>query len=126
MAKNGTPTTKKALAIAALMSSKSVVDAAKAAGVGHRTLHTWLLEPEFRQALTNAEGVAIDAATRRLVSLAEASVAVIASIMADRNVSPGVRLRAASEVLNHLLKLRELRDIEARLLALEGAHHESD
>jgi len=37
-------------------------------------------------------------------------------------VDDAVRLRTAATVLTHLLKLRELRDVEERLAALEQAY----
>jgi hypothetical protein len=106
-------------AIRSLLTKHSIPDAARDAKVTPTTIYRWLDEPTFRMALTVAEGQAIDAATRRLVSLSEAAVAVIASVMADRTVHPSTRLRAAVAVLDSLLKLRELRNIEMRLAALE-------
>jgi hypothetical protein len=40
-------------------------------------------------------------------------------VMADHSNHPSVRLRAAQSVLDYLLKLRELRNVENRLLRLE-------
>jgi hypothetical protein len=45
---------------------------------------------------------------------------VIARILADSTAAPTVRLRAAALALDGLLKLRELRDVESRLTALEN------
>ena len=109
-------------AIAALLSSRNVPEAAKAAGVGERTLWRWMTEPEFAMALTHAEGVAIDTATRRLVSLQDSAIDVLQTVLNDAQATPYMRLRAAGMVLDALLKLRELRNFEARLAALEAAY----
>lgn len=108
-------------AIAALLSSRTIGDAAKAADVGERTLHTWLANPAFRTALVSAEGDAIDTATRRLIGLQDRAINAIHYVLADPNTAPALRLRAAQTVLDYLLKLRELRNIESRLAALEAA-----
>lgn len=120
MAENGVLSAKQARAITALLQAKRVEDAAKAAGVGERTLSRWLTDPTFRAALTHAEDAAIDTAVRKLLLLQDAGLGVIASILADRAAAPTVRLRAAALALDGLLRLRELRDVESRLAALEN------
>ncbi len=109
-------------AIAALLSSRDVQEAAKAAGIGERTLWRWMGEPEFAQALTHAEAGAIDTATRRLVQMQNGAIDTLQAVLDDPKVAPSIRLRAATAVLDYLLKLRELRNIEARLMALEAAY----
>lgn len=112
--------TKQKKAIAAILTTSTQEEAAEAAGVGHRTLARWLAEDAaFRQELKRAEGDAIDAAVRRLVGLQDAVVNVFDDVLADPSVSPTVRLRAASAVIDYLLRLRELRNLEERLTALE-------
>jgi phage terminase small subunit len=96
--------------IAALLSTSNVVEAAKVSKVGERTLYRWLTLPEFRSAVTEAEGEAIDAAARRLIGLQDSAKA-----------SAAIKLRAAQTILDYLLKLRELRSIENRLTELEKA-----
>jgi transposase len=57
-------------AIAALLTSKSMSEAATSAGVGERTLYRWLAEDEaFRAGLARAESELLDTATRRLLAL---------------------------------------------------------
>ena len=123
MAINGNPglTSRQRRAIAALLSSRDVKAAALAAHVGERTLYRWMGEPGFRAALSLAEGGAIDGATRRLLTLTDPAITTIALVMADHGNPAGVRLRAAQAVLDYLLRLRELRNIETRLEALERA-----
>jgi hypothetical protein len=105
--------------IAALLEQRDVRAAARAAKVGETTLHRWLAEPAFRAALYVAEGALIDAAVRRLLQHQDVALTVILSIMADQRYPAGVRLRAATAVVDYMLKLRELRNVEERLSALE-------
>jgi hypothetical protein len=106
-------------AIAALLSSKSIAEAAASACIGERTLHRWLDDPLFRDELLRAEGELIDAATRRLVHIQAKAITTMEIILDDINCSATAKLRAAQTVLDYLLRLRELRNIEQRLLALE-------
>lgn len=127
MATNGTDdkkiTAQQQRAITALLSTRNVATAAKQAKVGLRTLHRWIGEDAaFKAALAAAEGELIGPATRRLLAYQEAAISVIATIMADRGNSAGVRLRAATAVVDYMLKLRELRNVEERLTALEEVH----
>lgn len=107
-------------ALAALLTSRDVKAAAEASGVGARTLYRWLDLPAFRAALAAAEGDAIDQATRNLITLTQPAIGVITQTMRETNPA-AVRLRAAQSVLDYLLKLRELRNVEERLEALEKA-----
>jgi len=116
----GALTPKQQRAVRALLEHKSVGEAASSIGVGERTLFRWLTEPAFKLALSAAESDLLDAATRRLLTLQADAIGTFESLLAeDSAASDAVRLRAASAVLDYLLKLRELRDIEQRLTALE-------
>jgi hypothetical protein len=123
MTENGTQSTeltqRQRRTIAALLSAKNVRDAANQVKVPERTLYSWLRDPVFKAALYEAEGQLIDQATRRLLKYQEAAINVVLSIMADSHYSASVRLRAAQTILDTLFKLRELRNVEERLAALE-------
>ncbi len=108
-------------AIEALLNTKSVREAAEAAELGERTIFRYLGDPFFRQQLSSAEGDLIDQATRRLLALQGAALDTFEGVLASEEASASVKLRAAQSVLDSLLKLRELRNIEARLVALESA-----
>jgi hypothetical protein len=123
MADNGIDlTTRQQRTIAALLAARNVREAAKQVKVSERTVYTWLAEPVFRAALYEAEGHLIDAATRRLLQHQDVALTVILTIMADEEIAPSTRLRAAIAIIDFMLKLRELRSIEQRLTALEAAH----
>jgi predicted transcriptional regulator len=120
MAKNGNLTKNQARAVAALMTTRTIEQAAQRVGIGRRTLDRWLKEDtHFQAALVAAEGQAIDAASRRLVHLADQAISVILHTMAEKATTPGVRLRAAETVLAYTLKMRELASLERRVVAIE-------
>ena len=122
MAENGRKlSTKQKRAIAALLSQKSVRAAALSAAVGERTLYRWLSDAEFRAALAAAEGDAIDQATRRLIAMTGKAADELQAILTDLDSTPSVRLRAIELIFANALRLRELRNVEERLAALEKA-----
>lgn len=125
MAENGvvlTPAQQRS--IVALLSARSVREAATVANVPERTLTRWLREDTFVTALRAAEEALLDAATRRLLAMQSDALDTLERLLQDADVTAGVQLRAALGIMSHVLHLREVRDIEARLSALEAAQHE--
>jgi hypothetical protein len=107
-------------AIAALIACRNVEDAAEQTGLNRRTIARWLAEDaSFQTALSQAEGLAIDAATRQLVSLADEAIGTLRGLIKSEEATDSIRLRAAQSVLDYLLRLREARDTEQRLARLE-------
>ena len=122
MSENVSLTAKQHRAIAALISSPTVGEAAKAAGVSERTLARWLSDPDFRMALGVAESDMIDGAVRCMIGDLAANHDTMRAIRDDPTNGPAVRLRAAVALSDDLLRWRELRNVEARLVALEAAY----
>ena len=113
---------KQARAVSALLTENSIIEAAAAAGVDTRTITRWLKLPAFQAALGAAESELIDGATRRLLRLQDQALATVERLLSDdpdSKVADSVRLRAALAALEHLIKLRSLRDVERRLQQLE-------
>ena len=122
MAENGSLSTKQFAAIAALLANPTVGAAAIAAGCGDRTLRRWLADPGFRRELVASELDLIDSAVRLMVSDLETNAKTMRAIRDDLANGPAVRLRAAVAIADDLLRWRELRNVEARLAALEVAY----
>jgi hypothetical protein len=112
---------KKEDAIAALLSQRTIEDAAKAAKIGPNTLLRWLQMPEFRAAYLKARREAVQQAIARLQQNTGAASITVLKLMTDPNVPAAIRLRAAVCVLEHAIKGIEQEEIEARLAALEQA-----
>ena len=121
MAQNVPLPKNQSVAIAALLSSRSLEDAAATARVSSRTLRRWLRKDDFRASLAMAEGEAIAAATRALVRLSALAVDSLEAVLQDGEASAAARVRAASTILDCLLKLRSLNTVEERLARLEEA-----
>ncbi len=122
MPHNPTPreiTGKRRRAVEALLSTGEVSAAAREAGIHRDTLHRWLKEPVFLQAVREAEAAALDELSRLLVRLGRTAAATLAKAMSDPAVPWATRVRAADASLSRLLQLRELAVLDARVTELE-------
>ena len=106
-------------AIAALLTQRNVEEAARAAGIGTRTLLRWLKLPEFQAAYRQARREAFGQAIARLQQGASAAATTLLKTMIDPATPASVRVRAAECVMNQGTKAIEIEDIEARLAAIE-------
>jgi hypothetical protein len=113
-------------AIASLLVHRSIEDAARAAGVGYKTLLRWMEIPEFQARYLLARRKAVHQAIARLQQATGAASLTILKLMTDPNVPAAVKLRAAESVIDHAIKAVELEDIEVRLAALEQAAQKPD
>src|SRR5580704_14434785 len=112
---------KKEEAIVALLSQRSVDDAARVANVTPRTLYRWMKEPEFDAAYREARRAAFGQSIARLEQASGAAVSSVLKIMTDPTAPASTRLRAADIVLARSAKAIELEDVEARVSELERA-----
>ena len=112
---------KKEAAILALLTARSVEDAARAADVPMRSLYRWLKEPDFDAAYRRAKRMAFGQAVSRLQQGTGAAAAVMLKLMADPATPAATRLRAADCVFCHAKSAIEIEEIEARVAALEQA-----
>lgn len=119
--KNLTPAQRKA--IEGLLTSGSTTDAAASANVNRSTLYRWMRDPAFVQGLRDAEQEAVAGLSRTLAGLGElAGAALRDALHEDQKIT--VRVRAAEVVTDRLLRLRELVELERRLVALEAKANE--
>lgn len=123
MAANPTPgdamTPKQRRAVEALLATGEVSAAAKESHVSRDTVHRWLKQPAFAQAVRDAEARALDDLSRLLVRMGRTAAATLAKAMSDATVPPATRVRAADVALSRLLQLRELATLETRVAELE-------
>jgi transposase-like protein len=112
---------KQEAAVLALLSSKNVEEAARAAGVTPRTLYRWMNESEFDAAYRAARRQAYGQSISRLQQGSTAAATTLLKVMVDVATPPSTRVRAAEAVLNHAAKAIEIEDIDARLRELEAA-----
>lgn len=112
---------KKEEAIAALLSQRTVEDAARVVGIGSKTLWRWLQVPEFEAEYRKARRQAVRQATARLQHASGAAVSILLAVMLDGNSPASSRIRAVHEVLGISCRAVEDEDVEIRLAELERA-----
>ncbi len=107
-------------ALSALIESRTIAEAADRAGLSASTLYRYTSEPEFCGRLRAVSRTALAEASRRLSAESAEAVNVIAQIMGDEDAPIQTRLNAASQILQHAVKLCERTDMLERLAELEG------
>jgi hypothetical protein len=108
-------------AIVALISQRSIDDAARACNIPARTLYRWLKEPEFDAAYRAARRQAYAQSISRLQQGSAAAATTLLKVMIDATTPPATRVRAAEAVLSHAAKAIEIEDLEVRVTQLEKA-----
>jgi transposase-like protein len=102
-----------------LVGTGEVAAAARESGISRETLHRWLKQPQFVEAVRESESKAIDDLSRMLVRLGRTAISTLAKAMNDSATPAATRVRAADAALGRLLQLRELATLEARVAELE-------
>ncbi|MGD1092193.1 MAG: helix-turn-helix domain-containing protein [Bryobacteraceae bacterium] len=106
-------------AIAALLSTRTVEDAARSCNTPPRTLYRWLKEYDFDASYRAAKKAAYGQSIARLHHLSSAAVSTLGKVMLDPATPAATKVRAADSILNHTVKAIEIEDHEARLAELE-------
>jgi transposase len=118
-AKTSNFTRKKEKAIAALLTTDTVEQAANVAGIAESTLYRWLKEPVFLEQYRKARKAAVDQAISTLQERANKAAKALIDIAEDQEMPPSTRVAAAREILQTSIKGVERDDFERRLEALE-------
>jgi hypothetical protein len=106
-------------AIACLLSTTTMSEAAKEAKVKEKTLCRWLDDPFFRRAYRKMRFIAFEQAMSQLqINTAEA-VETLRSIFTDKEITASSRVSAATNTINIAMKFTELDDLVRRVDALE-------
>ena len=115
---------KQAAAIAALLSHRTIAEAAHQVGIGDRTLLRWLQEDRvFQAAYRTARRHVVQHAVAQVQQATSMAVATLEAIMQDAEAPASARVSAAKAVLDTAIKGVELEDLAARIAALEQQAH---
>ena len=105
------------MAIAALLQSPTVSEAAVVIGVAETTLQRWLLTPNFSEQYDAARRQVLDGAIIEMQALTGAAVAKLRELLNCGNRH--VEIRAAITILDHGYRAREICEHEERIVELE-------
>jgi site-specific recombinase XerC len=121
MAETGRLTAAAARFVGALLTARSIRDAASAAHVSERAAYRYLAQPAVRAELAARQQSLLASVSGGLAADMEQARALLVAMMTDPAVPPGVRVRAALGVLDCGLRLAELVTLAERVAALEAA-----
>jgi hypothetical protein len=116
---------RKEAAIAALLSCRTLEEAARTAGIGATTLLRWMKNPEFQAEFRAARNAVVSQANARIQQSAGAAAATIVKIMLKLDAKDSIRLRAADMIMSHS-KDAQIEDVLARVRDLERAQSDKD
>jgi hypothetical protein len=111
---------KQAAALAALLAHPTVRDAARAANVAEGTLWRYLADPAFAAHYQEARRQATEHLIARLTADSTKAAKVLIDVAEDEAAPASARVSAARAIIEQALKGAELRDLMARIDALEA------
>jgi hypothetical protein len=111
--------------VAVLLASGSSIRAAAAeTSTGERTIHGWLDDPAYRAFVASIRDQLLAETIGRLTQSATRAAAVLEALLDSE--PEGIRLRAATSILDAMIRTREHGDLAARVAELEQRLAESD
>lgn len=112
-------TGKRLKGVKALLTTDSIEDAAKTAGVTRNTLYRWLKEEIFTKELSKAKRQMVQYSILKLQRSTKDAVQALSEICRDKDGTASARVAAAREILATSLKAIEIEELEARIEKLE-------
>ena len=109
---------RKEAAIAALISTRTLAEAATEANVSVRTLIRWMKIPEFREELNAVRRDGLSQAGARLQQACGAAASTLIKALVDPSITP-TKVKAAQCILEQAHKAFEREDVDIRLTKLE-------
>ena len=110
---------KKEDAIAALLTCKTVAEAAEVASIGQNTLFRWLRMEDFKTAYRNARKEVVAQAIAQIQNGLSDAVKTLTDIMKDNKAPASARVAAGKIMLDMAIRAIETEDLEARITKIE-------
>jgi hypothetical protein len=105
-------------AIPHLIASKTLKEGCKKARISRKTLYEWLKDPAFKEEFRDQREVIIEEALEDLKgNLTKATDALIDLL--DKTDSDPLKRYVAKDIIDYVMKARELGDLEERLVKIE-------
>ena len=105
--------------ISALLSSATIKQASESVGLSEQAVYSRLRKPDFRTKLQNARNDKFQVISSKLEDANFKALDTLIKILDDKEVSAGIKVRAAQTLLDLSLKNREQADIISRIQSLE-------
>lgn len=99
-------------------SNLTIEEACERAGISRNTFYGWLKEPQFKLELDRLRNEIVNEAVNHLKIASTKAARTLADLL-ERDDSPTVQRAAANDVLGHVMKFMELKELEDRLADIE-------
>lgn len=117
---------KQDLAILALLTEKTLKDAADKVGIGETTLWRWMQEDKFKEKYQEAKSQAVSHVTARLRQSMTIAVDALIEMAENPNTPAMARANASRTLLEYGFKAHEMEDLQTRVEQLEEQFKEGD
>jgi len=112
-------TRKQKRAVDALAVTPNITEAAERAGCARRSIHDWMKNPEFKQAVLERERELRNDAARLAAIYAVEALELLHDIFTNERNDVSVRRLAAKDLLNYLHQTEEFTGLDERVTRLE-------
>ncbi len=99
-------------------SNLTIEEACERAGISRNTFYEWLKEPQFKSELDRLRNEIVNEAVNHLKITSTKAAKTLGNLL-ERDDSPTVQRAAANDVLGHVMKFMELKELEDRLADIE-------
>ena len=110
----------------ALLTSDTITEAYKKAGIAEHTAYKYLADEEFSKEYTEQKRASLRHVSTRLNEIALRSIAILDEIANDQEQTGASRIRAVEVALNYAYKGMEIEDQNNRLTEIENMLEEAE
>jgi transposase-like protein len=104
-------------AIPHVVTASSIAEGCRSAGITRTTFYKWMREPSFKEEVARHRNKLVEDGMEILKGHFARAVEALVGLLATE--AEGLRRQVAMDVIGHVLKLKEMTDIEGRLDAIE-------
>jgi len=112
--------------LSAMLTARTVADAARQAGIAERTAYLYLSTPHIQAALDQALDDALSHTAHQATAAMGQALAALRAILDDPAASPAARIAAARTILQVGPRLHESVTLTQRVATLENPSEDSD
>lgn len=106
------------MALPFFLTSSSIEAACRDANISKDTYYEWMKQDIFKAKLERMRNEIVSDAINQLKNNTTKAASTLTALL-DKGDSPAIQRAAANDILNHVMKFMELKEIEERLINLE-------
>ncbi len=106
-------------AIPGILSAPTIDGGCNKAGISRKTFYEWLKDPAFSEALRRHRDLIVGDALDMLKHSMTKAVETLVGLLDDGESNSYMKRLVSNDVIGHVLKARELEDLEKRIARIE-------